>query len=415
MSQKLGVWSEVGKLRKVMVCRPDLAHRRLTPDNCQELLFDDVLWVEQAQKDHDEFRKIMEERGTEVLDMQECLTQVVANPEARAWILDRKMTPDTVSEIAMHDIRQWLDEMDNLELARHLIGGLSLDEVPAEVGGAYRASVEADGQMLDDWLFPALPNTQFTRDNSAWVFNGVSLNPMYWPARKQETLLTTAIYKYHQDFVDADFNIWFGDPDKAWNPNTFMEGGDMMPLKDGVVLIGMGERTSLTAISQLAKNMFEAGAAHHVIVARLPKTRAAMHLDTIFTFCSQDVVNTYAPYVEEIIPISIYADDSAPHGMRIVRENKKLVDFLGEVLGVKFTVVTANSDFYTTEREQWNDANNTVAIEPGVVIGYRSNINTVRELRKAGIEVLEIDGAELGRGRGGGRCMTCPIVRDAAY
>lgn len=413
--EKFGVFSEAGKLRKVMVCKPDLAHRRLTPANCDELLFDDVLSVDKARVHHDEFSQIMRERGIDVVDMEVMLGEVCDIKEGRKWILDHKITDDAVNPVMLSDLRDWLDEMDSKALARILLGGLNLDEVPDEVGGIYKEAVTPDGYNIHDWIIQPLPNTQFTRDNSAWLFGGVSLNPMYWPARQQETLLTTSIYKFHPDFVNAEFKVWFGDPTRAWHPNTFLEGGDMMPVKPGILLVGMGERSSLNATTELAKRLFAEGVCERVIAARLPKTRAAMHLDTVFTFCSEDVINAYMPIVDNTWTFSLRPDESARGGIDIRRDGTKLVDTMSDVLGVKFHVVPTGGDYFNVEREQWNDANNTLALEPGVVVGYRCNIETNKGLKDAGIEVLEIEGSELGRGRGGSRCMSCPIVRDPLY
>lgn len=415
MMEKLGVYSEAGKLRKVMVCKPDLAHRRLTPDNCDELLFDDVLWVDKARQHHDEFATVMRERGIEVLDMQEMLAEVCAIPEGRAWILDHRITDQNENLVMLPKLRHYLDEMPASELGRILIGGLNLDELPEEIGGIYKDAVRPDGLHIHDWILSPLPNTQFTRDNSAWIFGGVSLNPMFWPARQQETLLTAAIYRYHPNFVNAEFETWFGNPTQAWHPSTYLEGGDMMPVKDGILLVGLGERSSLNATTELAKNLFQAGAAERVIAATLPKSRAAMHLDTVFTFVAEDVVNAYLPIVENTPTFSLRPDESKDGGIDIRRDKTVLIDTMGAALGVDFQVVPTGGDYFNIEREQWNDANNTLALEPGVVVAYRSNVETNRNLLKAGIEVLEIDGSELGRGRGGSRCMSCPILRDPLY
>ena len=240
---------------------------------------------------------------------------------------------------------------------------------------------------------------------------------MYWPARRQETLLTTAVYNFHSAFAGEEFKVWYGDINGE--PHDYgaatIEGGDVMPIGNGVVVIGMGERTSEQAISQVAKTLFDDGAAERVIIAGLPKTRAAMHLDTIFTFCDHDVLTAYAPIVDGIVPFSLRPDDKSPSGLDIRRENKGLAETIGDAVGVNFKVIATAGDVYGIQREQWDDANNVVAVEPGVVIGYDRNTLTNTALRKAGIEVVTIDASELGRGRGGGRCMTCPILRDPAY
>jgi arginine deiminase len=405
-AQTLGANSEVGQLRTVMVHRPDLAHERLSPSNCHELLFDDVIWVRRARQEFDAFVDLMRDRGVEVLILHELLAQTLEDREAREWLLTRRVRPEEVTVMFADPIADWLGEMPADELATRLTGGVTVQELPDEI----RSTIGRALQPTDFVLAP-LPNQLFTRDPSAWLYGGVSLNPMFWPARQPETLNVEAIYRFHPRFRDAGFPIWFGGVDHDWG-NARLEGGDMMPAGDGVVLVGMGERSTARAVSILARNMFEANAARLVIGAQMPRERAAMHLDTVFTFCDRNIVTLYEPVVSQIRPILFRPGGLA--GAQAEVSERSFLDEVKDALGISdLTLVTTGGDEFEAERNQWDDGNNVVAIEPGVVICYERNEATNAKLAKAGIEALPIAGQELGRGRGGGHCMTCPIVRDA--
>ena len=415
-----GVHSEVGKLRQVIVHRPDLSLKRLTPGTHDELLFDDVLWVERAQWEHDQFVARMRERDVEVFYAQDLLGEALAaSDEARTRIIERVANEYTVGIGLVDDVRSLLAAMPADVLAKHLIGGLTIEESGLEVGAVKGTSlIAAAVEDFSTFVLPPLPNTLFTRDSSCWIYGGVSINPMYWPARRREAYNMAVIYRAHPMFADGGFEYWYppmGNDDR-FDTHDFglasLEGGDVEIIGNGTVAIGLSERTQARMIEQIARALFEKGAADRVIAAVMTKDRAHMHLDTVFTLLDRDKATAYPKVVEGIRAISL-RPGSKP-GTLDVREDKDFVSAVADALGIKkLHIVETGGDQYQQEREQWDDGNNVVALEPGVVVAYERNTFTISKMREAGVEVVEIAGFELGKGRGGGHCMTCPVSRDS--
>ncbi|GAA4687341.1 arginine deiminase [Nocardioides nanhaiensis] len=396
-----GADSEVGRLRTVMLHRPGPELKRLTPRNNDKLLFDGIPWVARAQEEHDAFAEALTARDVEVLYLTDLLTETLADADARAAAIEEALDELDLGDTMARYLHGMLGEASPEELTTILTAGVRNDEVRGGFG------LVTSLLAPDDFLIDPLPNLLFTRDSSVWVRDRVAITSLAMPARKRETELTELIYTRHPRFV--------GSPRIHGSHYEHVEGGDVLLLAPGVIAVGVGERTTPAGVERLARQVFEADLAHTVLAVPIAQERATMHLDTICTLVDVDKMVVYPNVADSLVAHTVThrGPEADGHLLLDVAEPQPFLLAAAAAMGIDaLHQIDTGLDPVTAEREQWDDGNNTLALAPRVAVAYERNDETNDRLEAAGIEVVRIAGSELGSGRGGPRCMSCPISRE---
>lgn len=399
--------SEVGRLASVLTHRPGKEMNRLTPSNMGELLFDDLIWLERAQAEHDAMTSLMRARGIEVLYFADLLAEALAQPGGREESLELVFTERTVGPAALDALRGFGASLAPRDLAEVLIAGLTKRELLERAPEP--ASTWISGMDLDDFILAPLPNHLFTRDTSSWIAGGVAVSSMRKAARRRETINQEIVYRLHPRFASKEIPFW---KHGTLDGSATIEGGDILNAGNGALIVGASERTTPQGVERLAQRLFAQGAAREIIVLQIAKKRAQMHLDTILTMLDERTFTAYAGLGR--VRTQVIRPGSGGALEITVHEAEEMESVFAAALGVdEIRILTVPADSLTAEREQWNDGSNLLALEPGVVMAYERNAASNDFFAAQGFEVVTIPGNELGRGRGGAHCMTCPINRDS--
>lgn len=409
MSRKkaLQVYSEIGKLKKVLLHKPGKEIENLTPDLMDRLLFDDIPYLEVARQEHDAFANIFRNNGIEVVYLEDLAAEVITNDDIKNEFISEFINEANIKSGKKRELvkEYLLNCSSDKEMINKMMEGIRKDDVKDYQKTSLTDMIESSYPFIVD----PMPNLYFTRDPFATIGSGISLNRMKTVTRNRETLFSKYIFKYHEMFRDANIPFWYDREEK-----TPIEGGDQLVLSDKVIAIGISERTEAASIEKLAKKIFMSDESFEVVLAfDIPKKRAFMHLDTVFTMVDYDKF-TIHPEIEG--PLTVYSlrKGDNPDNLIIEKETMELSDILVKYLEVdNVTLIRCGAgNIIDAAREQWNDGSNTLAIAPGEVIVYSRNYVTNRLLEEHGVKLHIMPSSELSRGRGGPRCMSMPLFRE---